>query len=165
MEGLRPVTRPADEKRQAEDQEGVGEDRADEGRLNDDHETRPQGEDRDEQLGQVAERRLEDAGRRRPESLAELVGPLPDQHRQGGEGNGADDEDDRVTGAEAVEGEGEDRRHDRNDGDDAGGPAERPGQRGEGLHRRRISSPGWPMSAVRGNSRWRSPRLWAMERS
>ena len=46
-------------------------------------------------------------GRRRPEALAELVGPLPDQRGQGGQGDGADDEDDRLAGAQAVEHERE----------------------------------------------------------
>ena len=74
-------------------------------------------------------------GRRRPEALAELVGPLPDQRGEGGQGDGADDEDDRLAGAHAVEAEGEDRGRDRDDGHDAGGPAEDRGQGTERVHR------------------------------
>ena len=124
MERLRPVTQPADEECQAEDKQQVGEDRADQGGLDDDDEAGPQREDRDEELRQVAERRLKDPGRRRPEALAELIGPLPDQDRQRGEGDRADDEDDRLAGADAVEDEGEDRGRDR---DDPGrGPGDEP---------------------------------------
>ena len=157
VESLGPMTEAADEERQAKDEQQVREDRADQGGLDDDHETGPQGEDRDEELGQVAERRLEDARRRRPESLAELVGALPDQHRQAGEGNSTDDEDDRLAGAKPVEGECDNGRRDRDDGDDAGRPTKRGGQRGKRLHRRRISSGGLRMSGVRGGARRSSP--------
>ena len=68
------MTEAADEERQAKDEQQIREDRADQGGLDDDHETGPQGEDRDEELGQVAERRLDHSGDGRAELAAELLG-------------------------------------------------------------------------------------------
>ena len=61
-EGLDAVPQPADEEGQAEDEQAVGQDRADE-RASGRRRRGPawRREDRDEQLGQVAEGRLEDA--------------------------------------------------------------------------------------------------------
>ena len=52
--------------------------------------TRPglEAEDRDEQLGQVAQGRLEDARRARSEPMAELVRALADDAGQAGQGDG-----------------------------------------------------------------------------
>ena len=138
MERLGPVAEAADEERQTEHQQGVGEDGANEGRLDHDHEARAQGEDRDEQLGEIAERRLEDASRPRSEPLTELVSPLADEHRKRGQRDGADDEDDRLTGAHRGEDEGRDRRGDGDDRDDGGRATDRRWQRSQALHRRRM---------------------------
>ena len=115
VERLRAVPQPADQEREAEHEQGVGQDRPDQGGLDDDDQPGLQGEDRDEQLREVAERRLEDARRGRPEALAELVRPLPDQRCERGQGDRADDEDDRLAGASAVEPEREDGRGNRDD--------------------------------------------------
>ena len=60
--------------------------------------TRPvaQGEDRDEQLGQVAQRRLEHARRPGPEVAAQVVGALADEPGEPGERRRRDDEHDHV---------------------------------------------------------------------
>ena len=63
----RPLLQAAGEEGEAQHEQAVAQDRADQRRLREDHEALLQGEDRDEQLGQVAQRRLEDAGRARPE--------------------------------------------------------------------------------------------------
>ena len=64
---------------EAEDEERVDEDRADQRGLHQGDEPGPEREDADEELGQVADRRLDDAGRRRAEVVAEVVGRLADQ--------------------------------------------------------------------------------------
>ena len=50
------VVQPFGEDGKPKDQQGIGEDRPDQGGLDDHDEARLQGEDRDEQFGQVAER-------------------------------------------------------------------------------------------------------------
>ena len=60
---LGAVLEPADHEREAEHQQQVGQDRADQSGADDVHEPRLEREDADEQLGQVAQRRLQDAGR------------------------------------------------------------------------------------------------------
>ena len=64
----------ADDDHQPEHEQRVGEDRADDRRLRDDELALLQREDHDEQLRQVAERRLQHAGHGRAEALAELLG-------------------------------------------------------------------------------------------
>ena len=64
----------ADDDHEAEHEQRVGEDRADDRELRDDDLARRQREDHDEELGQVAQRRLEHAGDRGPEVLADLLG-------------------------------------------------------------------------------------------
>ena len=59
-EPLRAVPQPADDERHAQDQQAVGEDRADQRRLDHDHQPGLEAEEPDEQLRQVAQRRLED---------------------------------------------------------------------------------------------------------
>ena len=62
LELLRPVAQSANDERDAQDKEAVRQDRADQGRLDDDDEAGLQREDRDEQLRQVSETRLKDPG-------------------------------------------------------------------------------------------------------
>ena len=69
----------AGDDRETEDEQRVGEQRTENGRLCDDDLTCGQREQDDEELGQVAERRLQDTGCRRPEA--------------GGDGLGADADD------------------------------------------------------------------------
>ena len=115
VEPLRPVAQAAEEEGQPEHEQGVGEDRADERGLDDDDEAGLEAEDRDEQLGQVAERRLEDARRARAEPVAELVRALADEAGQAGQRDGADHEDHDVVAADLAQDE---RGHGRADGDD-----------------------------------------------
>ena len=85
------VARPADD-REAEHEQRVREDRADDRRLRDDDLAGREREDDDEELGQVAERRLEHAGGGRPEALADLLGRERDDPREPGERGGRDRE-------------------------------------------------------------------------
>ena len=64
----------ADHDHRAEHEQRVGEQRADDRRLRHHGLARLQREDHDEQLGQVAERRLQQPGHRRAELLADLLG-------------------------------------------------------------------------------------------
>ena len=80
----------ADDDHEAEHEQRVGEDRADDRRLRDHQLALFEREDHDEQLGQVAERRLHHAGDARPEALAELLGgerhdPRQPRERERGE--------------------------------------------------------------------------------
>ena len=54
--------------------------------------SRLEGEQGDEQLGQVAQRRLQHAGRARAEPVAELLDRPPDERRQQGHRDGRADE-------------------------------------------------------------------------
>jgi hypothetical protein len=89
---MRARAEPSDEEREAQHQHAVGEDRADERRLDDADQARVQCEQRDEQLRQVSERRLDDARRARAEPAAELLGRAPDESREQRERNSCDDE-------------------------------------------------------------------------
>ena len=82
-----PVRRAAraDDDHEAEHEQRVGEDRADDRRLRDDELALLQREDHDEQLRQVAERRLQHPGDAGPEALAELLGRERHDPRQPGE--------------------------------------------------------------------------------
>jgi hypothetical protein len=68
----------ADEQREAEDEQRVREHRPDERRAHDLDQPRAEREEADQQLGQVAERRLQHAGGARAESVAELLGRRAD---------------------------------------------------------------------------------------
>ena len=92
----RPFLRPPSRKRQAKHEQAVAEDRADQRGLGQHDEAIAQGEDRDEQLGQVAQRRLEHARRPRAEVTAEVIRALADEPRDPGQRRGRDDEDDHV---------------------------------------------------------------------
>ena len=59
---------------QPEHEQRVGEDRADQRGLRDDELAGAEREEDDEELGQVAERRLQEAGDRRPEPQPDLLG-------------------------------------------------------------------------------------------
>jgi len=79
----------ADNDHEAEHEQRVGEDRADDRRLRDNQLALLQREDHDEQLGQVAERRLQHACDRRAEAVAKLLGGERHHPRQPGEREGA----------------------------------------------------------------------------
>jgi hypothetical protein len=74
---LEPVAEPADGEREPEDQDAVREDRADEGGLHELDQAVVESEEGDEQLGQVAECRLNGACAGRSEAAAELLGRQP----------------------------------------------------------------------------------------
>ena len=77
IEHLAPVLQAAQQEREAQYKQAVAEDRADQRGLGQDDETVAQGEDRDEQLGQVAQRRLEHARRPGAEGPPRLSVPSP----------------------------------------------------------------------------------------
>jgi len=64
----------AGDDRESEHEERIREERAQERRLRNDHLVRVEREEDDRDLGDVPERRLKDAGRRRPDPLAERLG-------------------------------------------------------------------------------------------
>ena len=80
------VAPAAGDEGEAEDEEGVREDRADQRGLDDGDEPGLEREDADEELGEVADRGLDDAGRGGAEVVAELVGRLADEVGDAGEG-------------------------------------------------------------------------------
>ena len=84
---LRAVLQPAGDEGEAEDEEQVGEDRADERGLDDGNKARPEGEEGDEQLGQVAEGRLQHAGGAGPEPVTELFDRPSDDGCEQGHGD------------------------------------------------------------------------------
>ena len=92
-EPLHAVADAADEERDPEHEHAVGEDRADERRLHDVDEALVQREERDEELGQVAERRLDDA-RAAPEPRREPSCSVAcaDEARERRQGDRRDDE-------------------------------------------------------------------------
>jgi hypothetical protein len=73
VEALDPVPKPADGECKAEDEDAVGEDRADQGGLNELDQAVVEREEADEELGQVAECRLNSARAGRSEAAAELL--------------------------------------------------------------------------------------------
>ena len=85
LEAQDAVPPAAGDEGEAEDEERVAEDRADQRGLHHGDEPGPEREDADEELGQVADRRLDDAGRGGAEVVAELVGRLADQVGDAGE--------------------------------------------------------------------------------
>jgi hypothetical protein len=78
VEALQAIPEAACGERETKDEDAVCQDRADERGLHEVDQTRVQREQRDEQLRQVAERRLNGAGARRAESAAELFGRRSD---------------------------------------------------------------------------------------
>ena len=80
------------EDHEAQHEQGVREDRADDRRLRDHDLAGLEREDDDEELGQVAEGRLEQARHRRPEPLADLGGRERHDPRQSCESDGRDRE-------------------------------------------------------------------------
>ena len=74
---LGAVPEPAEDEREAQHEEAVGEDGADEGVPHHDDEPGLEREEADEQFRQVAERRLEHAGRTGAQPHAQLVGRTP----------------------------------------------------------------------------------------
>ena len=91
VEALRAVLEPADEEGDAEHEHAVREDRADERRLDDVDEPLVQSEERDEELRQVAEGGLDDAGAARAEPRAQLLGRRSDRAGERGERGGSDE--------------------------------------------------------------------------
>jgi hypothetical protein len=73
VEVLEPVAEPADGERQPKDEDAVREDRADQGGLHELDQAGVQRKEANEELGQVAECRLNSAGARRSETSAELL--------------------------------------------------------------------------------------------
>ena len=69
-----PSAPRADDDHEPQDQQRVGEQRADDRGLGDDDLTGGEREDHDEELGQVAQRRLQHARDRGPEARADLLG-------------------------------------------------------------------------------------------
>jgi hypothetical protein len=78
VEALEPVSEPADGEREPEDEDAVRQDRADQRSLYELNQALVERKKRDEQLGQVAECRLNSASARRSEAAAELVGRKSD---------------------------------------------------------------------------------------
>ena len=72
VEPLGAVLESANEERRSEDEQQIGENRADERGLDDVDQSGAQRKDGDEQLGQVAERRLQDAGGARAKAISQL---------------------------------------------------------------------------------------------
>ena len=77
VEALEPVAEPADGEGEPENENAVGEDRADQRGLDELDQAVVERKEADEQLGQVAEGRLHGAGARRSEATAELLGREP----------------------------------------------------------------------------------------
>ena len=90
--GLRAVLEAADDERQAQDEQHIGEDRADERRLDDPDQARTEGEDPEEQFRKVAERGLDDAGHPRAEAVPQPVDAAPDDRGEDAERCGGHDE-------------------------------------------------------------------------
>ena len=91
-EALRPVLETPDDEGRPEDEQDVGHDRADERSLDDADEPRPQREDADEELGEVAERGLHDAGHPGAEAVPEPVDAPPHDGGEDPEGRCRHDE-------------------------------------------------------------------------
>ena len=108
-----PWRRPPASEREAEHEQRVAEDRADERRRDDLDEARLEREDREEQLGQVAERRLDDAGRGRAQAMGQPLGGLADRDRAAGEGDDGEDEADERRQVQQVGDRDERRRRPR----------------------------------------------------
>ena len=102
------VFEAADEDRQSEDEQRVREDRSDQRALDDRHQPGAQRERAHEQFREIAERRLENAGRGRAEVGAELLGPARHVHGEQRQSRRGRDEAQHVVRA----GNAQDRGHD-----------------------------------------------------
>jgi len=85
---LGTVFDPADHERRAEDQQQVGQHRADQRGLHHGEQSGLQREEGDEQLREVAQRALQHAGRARAEAFAELLDAASDQRGEQRHGDG-----------------------------------------------------------------------------
>ena len=92
LKRLGAVAQAAGDEGEAQDEQQVGQDRPDDRRLHDRDQPLAQGEDADEQLGQVAERALQHAGRASPQPVGDLVDGEPDEQGQDGDGCTGHDE-------------------------------------------------------------------------
>ena len=110
---LGAVLEPADDEAEPEHQKEVREDRTDQRRLDDGDQSRLEGEQRNEQLRQVPQRRLQDAGRARTEPVSELLDRAADQRRQHGHRGGGRHEGQHRSAPEVVQKAGDDRERER----------------------------------------------------
>ncbi len=110
-EALGSVAQSADEECQAEHQQDVREDRADDRGADDVVEPGVQREQRDEQLRQVAERALHDPRRAGTQAVAQRLDTASDQARQQGQRDRTDDERRNVTAAGVTQHAGGAARH------------------------------------------------------
>ena len=78
--------------RESQDEQRIGEERAEDRRLRDDDLAGGEGEEDDEELGEVAERGLEDAGDGGAEAGTDRLGRDADQPGEPGEGDAGDEE-------------------------------------------------------------------------
>ena len=112
----------------AENEQRVDEDRSEDRGLRDRRVLGLQGEDDDEELGQVADRRLQRAGDRRPEAHADLLGGERDDPGQAGQRERREDERDDVRDAADVASDaGQDRQRQHQHQDDRARSALSPG--------------------------------------
>ena len=100
--------RPGDD-REPQDEQRVREQRADDRRLRHDELAGGEGEEDDEELGQVAERRLERSGHGRPEAHTDGLRRDGDHPGQAGQRDGGDQEGRDWVGVQVVERPGGDR--------------------------------------------------------
>ena len=119
IEALRAVLDAARERRRAEDEQGVPDDRARQGGLDETQEPGTEREDGDDELGGVAEGRVQEAAERGADPVSGVLGADADPAREGQEGERGPGEDRPVRRAEQA-------AHDR------GGQAE--GENGEEAH-------------------------------
>jgi hypothetical protein len=98
-EPLRAVPEAAEQEGEPQHQEGVGQDRADECRAHNVEQARAQGEDADEELGQVAEGGLEGARRPGPQPHTKLPCSLADHSGKAGQAHRRRGEDGDASGA------------------------------------------------------------------
>ena len=139
VEALDAVAEAAEQDARAEDEEQVPDDRAGERRLHDLDEPGLEGEEGDDQLGDVAERGVEDAAHLGSRQRAETLGGQADEPGEPEDRDGRDDEDEGRVGPEPpVE-------HDRSRG--------RP-------RSSRARGPARPGTARRGSAGGRSPASW-----
>jgi hypothetical protein len=117
-EALGAVPQSPDDEGQAEDEEHVGEDRADERGLDDADQAGAEREDPEEQLGEVAERGLHDSGHPRTEAIAQPVDAASDDGGEHAEGSRRHDEGNDAAGVDVV--------RDRRGGGEERGRAEKP---------------------------------------
>ena len=96
VELLLAVPEPPEEECETEDEEQVSEDRSGERGLHDLDLALQQQENRDDQLGDVAEGRVQQPPDPWPRVKGELLGGAADQSREGEHGSGRDEEDEQL---------------------------------------------------------------------